>query len=88
MPFPAQIPKIFNKANIESLYFNQMGVYGLYRPGQWIYVGKGDIRKRLMDHLNGDNPIISKGHPTYWVYQVTENMDAREKQLILELDPI
>jgi len=55
MPFPQQNPRIYNKANVEALNKNQMGCYGLLKNGVCIYVGKGDIRQRLLDHLNGDN---------------------------------
>jgi len=88
MPFSNQYPKTFNKAYIEALTLNQMGVYGIYRQGKWIYIGKGDIRQRLLNHLNGDNPCILRENPTLWVYEVTPNMDVREKQLILEYNPI
>jgi len=88
MPFSTQNPRPFNKTTVETLNPNQMGVYGIYRQGQWIYVGKGDIRKRLLDHLIGDNPCILKENPTHWVDEVTANMDAREQQLILELNPV
>ena len=36
-----------------------MGCYGLYKTGQWIYVGKGDTRTRLLAHLNNHNPCIT-----------------------------
>lgn len=87
MPFPQQVPRIFNKANVEALNPGQMGCYGLFRQGQWIYVGKGDIRKRLLDHLNGDTPCINRSNPTHWVDVVTSNYDALEKSLIRELKP-
>jgi hypothetical protein len=87
MPFPNQTPKVFIRASVEALRPNQMGVYGIYRQNHWIYVGKGDIRQRLLDHLNGDNPCILRDSPTNWVDEVTTNMDAREKQLILEFNP-
>ncbi len=87
MPFPEQIARSFTNASVYPLSPNQMGVYGLFRPGHWIYIGKGDIRQRLLDHLNGDNPCILGEGPTHWVDEVTPLMDAREKQLILELKP-
>jgi hypothetical protein len=56
MPFVQQTPRIFNRENVEALNPNQLGVYGLFKQGKWIHVGKGDIRQRLLAHLNGDNP--------------------------------
>lgn len=87
MPFPEQTPRAFIRANVEAIRPGQMGCYGLFKQGEWIYVGKGDIRQRLLDHLNGDNPCIIRRGPTHWVDEVTNNHDAREKQLILELKP-
>jgi len=88
MPFPQQTPRTFIKENIEAINPGQIGVYGLFKEGSWVYVGKGDIRERLLDHLNGDNPCITWARPTHWFDEVT-NVDPslREKQLILELSP-
>lgn len=87
MPFPQQTPRAFTRSNIEVLNRNQMGCYGLLRGNMWIYVGKGDIRQRLLDHLNGDNPCITRSAPTHWVDVVANDYDNREKQLIMELLP-
>jgi allophanate hydrolase subunit 1 len=88
MPFPNQAPRAFTKENILALNPGQMGCYGLYRPGTWVYVGKGDIRQRLLDHFNGDNPCITRERPTHWVDVVCSDYDTREKQLTLELKPL
>lgn len=88
MPFPKQEPQPFTKARIESLGADQMGCYGLFREGVWIYVGKGDIRERLLKHFNGDNPCITKAKPTHWVDMMTPHMDDEEKKLTLEFTPI
>ena len=88
MPFPKQNPRRFTRANIEALNLNQKGCYGLYKMNQWIYVGRTDcIRKRLLEHLNGDNPCITRNKPTYWVDIVTNDNVRVEEQLILELTP-
>ena len=88
MPFTQQTPRLFTRGNVEALNPNQFGVYGLFKGGVWIYVGKGDIRKRLLDHFNGDNPCISRKQPTHWVDEVINgDPSMREKQLILELGP-
>ncbi len=86
MPFVEQQPRPFNRAQIEALDGNQYGVYGLHHT-RWVYVGKGDIRQRLLDHLNGDNPCISIMKPTHFVAEVTTNADKREKELIREFTP-
>jgi len=89
MPFAQQVPRLFNHGNVEALKPNQFGVYGLFKRGVWIYVGKGDIRKRLLEHLNGDKPCILRNSPTHWVDEVIGgDPSIREKQLILELRPL
>jgi len=88
MPFPQQNPRPFTKADIESLNSGQMGCYGIYRAGVWIYVGKGDIRERLLSHLNGNNPCLTRQMPTHWIGVVTQDYDNEEKRLIVELNPV
>jgi len=79
---------VFNRQSVEAIRPGQMGCYGLFRGDTWVYVGKGDIRARLLAHLDGDNLCITRSGPTHWVDVVTPNMDAEEKRLILELTPL
>ncbi len=88
MAFPNQTPRVYNRINVEKLNPGQKGVYGLYREGLWIYIGKGDIRDRLLAHINGDNPRITRNQPSRYVSEITDNMDNREKQLIREFTPV
>ena len=88
MAFVEQTPRAFTREDILALNAAQHGVYGLFRANQWIYVGKGDIRQRLLDHLNGDNVCITRSNPTHWVGEVTTNADSRERDLIVELGPL
>jgi excinuclease UvrABC nuclease subunit len=88
MPFPNQTPRAYTKADIELLNPSQYGCYGILRNGTVIYVGKGDIRERMLKHLGGDNPGITRLAPDRWVSEVTTAMDRREKELILEFAPI
>lgn len=67
---------------------NQKGVYGLFKNNQWVYIGSGDIRSRMLDHLNGDNTCINAYMPTHWVAEVSSFYREREKELILEYDPV
>ena len=87
MPFSQQTPRDFTRANIEAIKPSQMGVYGLFKTNRWIYVGSGDIRKRLLAHFTGDNPRITREQPTHWVDVVTANYIQREKDLTTELNP-
>ncbi len=88
MPFPQQEPQQFNREVILALGEGQQGCYGLFRRTTPIYVGSGDIRARLLDHHNGDNPCITREKPTHFVSEVTSNYKAREIELIRELDPL
>ena len=87
MPFANNVVKDFDRLSIESINPNQIGVYGIYRDGRWIYVGRGDIRARMLDHLNGDILCIQRERATKWVFEVTNNSEARERELILEMEP-
>lgn len=89
MPFIEQTSRAFSIEGIEWLTPNQSGVYGLFKKDAWIYVGKGDMRQRLLDHFNGDNPCITRESPTSWMAEkISGDPSAREKELILELKPI
>lgn len=88
MGFPQQQPHSFTREGIEDIAPNQDGCYGIYRAGTWIYVGMGDVRTRLLAHLNGDNPRITREKPTHFVTVRTSDMVNMEKRLIRELDPI
>ena len=90
MPFPKQDGRAYTKATIEELKANQHGVYGIYRSNAWVYVdvGRGDIRTRLLAHVNGDNPRITRENPTWYRTWVTTDDVRIEKELILEYDPI
>lgn len=89
MAFPQQTPRAFTRQDVLSLNANQFGVYGIFNQMRWIYVGKGDIRERLLAHINGDIPAILTAGPTHWVGEVCGKlaMDVREKQLILACGP-
>ncbi len=89
MPFSASCTvRRFDRASIEALNPDQLGVYGIFREGQWIYVGRGDIRSRMLDHLNGDIPCIQANRATSWVAELSNTPKARERELILELSPV
>lgn len=87
MPFRADYEGPFTRHGIERVPSTAQGVYGLSKPGQWIYVGMGAIRDRLLSHLGGDNACITRNNPTLYVAEVTSGAAGREQQLIVELDP-
>ena len=88
MPFPPQKPKPFDRKSVESLRPGQIGCYGLFRKDRWVYIGKGDIRQRLLGHLAGDIVRVLHSRPTHWVSVETADCDALEAELILACDPI
>jgi hypothetical protein len=96
MPFPTQQPGPFTKESVLNLIPDQSGCYGIYRQGTllggplWIYIGQGDIRGRLLDHLNGDIPCILNNGPTHYVtVRLNQSdLDIREIQLIGEYRPV
>jgi hypothetical protein len=87
MPFPEQPWQPFTRESVESIDPGQLGCYGLFSGGLCVYIGKGDIRARLLDHLNGDNACIALARPSHWKAVVTADMDALEKSLTLEYSP-
>ena len=88
MPFVKQNPRPFTEEEVSELKTGLIAVYGLFKSNTWVYVGRGDIRQRLLDHLGGDNACINHENPTHWIAEVTSDADRREKELILELSPI
>ena len=65
------------------------GVYGLY-SALWIYIGESDnIRARLLEHLAGDNPCISRREPSGFAFEVVSPQDRcrRKEELIKKLEP-
>jgi len=91
MPFVEQDPRLYTREGILALDPGQTGVYGIFNATTWIYVGKAeDLRERLLEHLNGDNPCITRYSPTKFVGEKVQlsNLDAREKELIRELSPV
>jgi len=77
----------FNREAIESFNIGQTGVYAIYNARKWIYIGRGDIRQRLLDHLDGDIPSISTNSPTHFRAEVTDDSIKREQQLLREYMP-
>lgn len=68
---------------------NRFGVYGLCNELGFVYIGKGDIRERLLAHLAGDDPRLLLERPTHYIHEICSGsgMHRRERELILEYDP-
>lgn len=75
----------YTRGDIESLNSNQNGVYGIFRGDKAVYIGSGDIRDRMIDHINGDNPCITQNTPNQWIGEVfSGDPTGREGELIRE----
>lgn len=87
MPFAPQDPKEYKRSGVMPLQDGEMGVYGLYKDDLCVYVGSGNIRGRLVGHLNRDNNCIGFQGPTKFVFEITNDYEARELDLRKELIP-
>ena len=88
MPFPHPM-RPYTKPNVLSLDPNQNGVYGIFRDTTAVYIGSGDIRERLLAHLDGDNECITREKPNVWTGIVfSGDPTKREGELILEYQPV
>lgn len=83
-----QVPhRPFTKDAILALTPGQNGVYGIHNGQYWIYIGRGDIRTRLLAHFNGDIPEIFRHIPLHYSALVVTNDIALEKAEIIRLQP-
>jgi GIY-YIG catalytic domain len=66
------------------------GVYAIANGSTWIYIGEtNNIKRRLMEHLNGDNPCILIRSPDRFSFEFHGGLArvSRQNELILELRP-
>ena len=66
------------------------GVYGLFNAF-WIYLGEADdLRARLLEHLDCDDPCIVRFQPSGFAFELASPIDRRRRhdQLIKELRPL
>jgi hypothetical protein len=88
MPFEYPM-RPYNLEEILRINPNQIGVYGIFRDNVAIYIGSGDLRQRMLDHIRGDNTCIAANSPKQWAASVvSENATALERQLIQEYQPV
>ena len=76
----------YNFASILARAPAQGGVYALFKDGVWIYIGEtGDIRSRLLQHLNGDDHCITTNAPAAFQFELVKANQrvARQHHLIL-----
>ncbi len=82
----------WTKSWIEFKAPNEPGVYSLRdREGRLIYVGKGNIRERLLSHWNRENSTdlaIWSHNPRTFRFELTRHPAERQAELVRELHPI
>jgi hypothetical protein len=87
MPFTTRI-RPYTRQNIEILNPNQNGIYGIFKGDDAIYIGSGDIRERMLSHINGDNRCITQNTPNQWTAEIVSgDPTPREGALIQEYNP-
>ena len=88
MPFTTKM-RPYTREEIERINPNQNGVYGIFRGDRAIYIGSGDIRDRMLKHIDDDNPCITQNTPNQWTASVISgDPTGREGELIQEYAPI
>jgi hypothetical protein len=91
MPFPDQPRRPFAREEIERLPAGARGVYGLFDAEGCVFVGKGNLRERLLGHLKGgfleEARCIRRHAPTYWLCEETEQFVVRHMGLVVEYQP-
>lgn len=66
------------------------GVYTIYSPARWIYVGvSDDIRESLFRHLNEPTPCLEGSGPLSFSFELSQEVErmARWHALVAELKP-
>ncbi len=90
MPWSNPTTYLFNEVSIKMFAPAASGVYALYNPRQWIYIGEtNDIQARLLEHLRGDNFCIISMRPPSFSFELCPAAlrVGRQNELILELGP-
>lgn len=53
-----------------------------------VYVGRADdLRDRLSQHPDPQNPCLQRKNINYFAYEITYNSESREQELISKYDP-
>ena len=81
---------LFQRESILKNAPESSGVYGLFNAF-WIYIGEADnLRARLLQHLDGDDPCIVRFQPSGFAFEhaAPKERHRRHEQLIKELQPL
>jgi excinuclease UvrABC nuclease subunit len=81
----------WSKSWIEFKAPNAQGVYSIRdKEGKVIFIGKGNIRQRLLSHWNRENStdaVVWNYNPCSFRFELTDHPADREAELIRELKP-
>jgi hypothetical protein len=70
---------------------DQSGVFGLAKPGAWIYIAStNNIRQALMYYLEGNMPWVSQQRPVEFAFETVDKASrtARCSELTTEYKPV
>lgn len=94
MPFTDMTHHAFTETGIAAFAPTASGVYGIYKNGEWIYIGESEnIETRLYEHYrrqSDQSPRIWARSPIGFVFERVageQARKARERALIVELKP-
>jgi len=88
LKFPAQTPMPFTREGVEGIDEGQVGCYALLDAERVIVlIGSGDIRARLLAHLEAPGPALAEARPTHWMGVVTPKAAVLERELIASYRP-
>jgi predicted GIY-YIG superfamily endonuclease len=82
---------LYNPASVRQNTPAASGVYGIFTAHEWIYIGETtDVQARLLQHLNGDHPCISKSGATAFSFELAPESRrvARYSALVREYLPV
>lgn len=91
MPFQGE-KRPFNRKDVMAFPGFKAGVYGIFKDNGALIIGSsGDIKARVMRHVNGDNVDLTASQPNFWAAEPVSGgqaaLDARQKQLVDEYKP-
>jgi len=86
------IPFNYDRKTISTIVPSAAGVYLLWRPDRWIYIGECvDLQRRLTAHMQGDDERINREAPRGFGFELMASAPhrvARREALIRELTPV
>lgn len=88
MPSPSFLGPLRFSRDIVEDQSDELGCFALISGDNWIYVGSGEIRKSLLDLLDGSLPEVIQAAPTHFIFSIRENPEKMAERLIAQFKPI